>query len=645
MTTTLYTNVSTASALSADIKAIDLASQKDGGGGVHYSITLKAGATLRESADIAAINIAGSHTLTIYGNGGILNGAGAYRGLFAYSGVTTIDHLTIEKAVAKGGAGGAGSAGGGGGAGLGGGLFVADNSALSGGAPPANVTLDNVIFKNDSAIGGAGGDGHGGVRSGISAGGGGGLGGVGGSGSSSGGNAGGGGVGSSGFGGAGGEAGGAGMIPGAGAGSNGKGGAGGGSGGGGGGGTAGIGGAPGANGGGGGVRDFNGGSGPWGFGGGGGGNGVSFAGFGGGGGGNESPGSFGGGGGGGSFAGALGGFGGGGGGNFSSSGEAGGGGGLGAGGDIFVQSGASLTIEGGGLTGGIVAGGAGGNGGTAGEALGGGLFLQGNEANLTLAPNAGTVERISGVIADEDGSGGKSGTGRLVLNGAGTLDLAVANTFTGGVTIDQGVLELARAKAAGSGGINFVSTSGEVEYAAGANLANTITGFTGSDKIDFSTIAYATGDHAVYNSNSGNVGIETSAGATVASFNVYSATVGTYSSANFDVGPDPSGHILVTYVAGGAAADSSGAVTNAAVRETGGVADLLGRYDSQFPIPIHETHNGVVALDFLPPVVPGAETYPGGLGRRYDGNDSGARGGWGVTVGLEDSTGHGAGSV
>ena len=66
------------------------------------------------------------------------------------------------------------------------------------GAAPADVTLDDVIFKSDSAVGGAGGARSG---SGVS-GGGGGLGGAGGSGASHGG--GGGGVGPSGFGGAGG---------------------------------------------------------------------------------------------------------------------------------------------------------------------------------------------------------------------------------------------------------------------------------------------------------------------------------------------------------------------------------------------------------------------------------------------------------
>ena len=209
------------------------------------------------------------------------------------------------------------------------------------------------------------------------------------------------------------------------------------------------------------------------------------------------------------------------------------------------MAGASLTIVGGSLGAGTVAGGGGGGFGVDGQAFGGGLFLQGNEA-ITLAPAAGKVERISGVIADQTGSGGtgaNAGAGSLILNGAGTLDLTAANTFSGGTTIDQGTLELARASAGGSGGIDFASTSGEVEYSAGANLANAISGFGGSDKIDFAQVAFAAGDHAV--DNSGKVSIKTSAAVTVATFKVS----GTYTSANFHVGKDASGHVLVTYVA------------------------------------------------------------------------------------------------
>ena len=153
--TTTYLNVSSAADLSADIKAVDLASQADGGNGTHYLITLKAGATLTEGAEISAINLTGADTLTLNGQGAFLDGAKAYRGLFVYSGRTTIENLTIENAVAQGGAGGNGGfGGGGGGGGLGGGLFVANNSAA--GAAAAHVTLANVFFTDDFAVGGEG---------------------------------------------------------------------------------------------------------------------------------------------------------------------------------------------------------------------------------------------------------------------------------------------------------------------------------------------------------------------------------------------------------------------------------------------------------------------------------------------------------
>ena len=229
-----------------------------------------------------------------------------------------------------------------------------------------------------------------------------------------------------------------------------------------------------------------------------------------------------GGGGGGFGAGGSGGFAGGFGGGAGGKGSHGGGrgGGLGAGGDIFVMAGATLTIVGGSLAAGTAMAGLGAGGGANGKAYGGGMFLESNET-VTLAPASGTVETISGVVADQTGSGG-TGTGVLILDGPGTLDLTAANTYTGETTIDQGVLELGNATAAGRGGINFASTSGEVEYAAGANLANTISGFgpigssSSSDASDFSTVGYAAGDTAV--DTKGIVAIETSTGATVATF-------------------------------------------------------------------------------------------------------------------------------
>ena len=227
-------------------------------------------------------------------------------------------------------------------------------------------------------------------------------------------------------------------------------------------------------GGGGGVGGFSsigawGGSGGFGGGGGGGFDNGGYGGFGGGGGGPGTGkasdvggrGGFGGGGG----LGASGGFGGGNGGSSS-----GGGGGLGAGGDIFVQQGGSLTIEGGSLSGGSVVGGAGDGGisipgnpiaGGDGSAYGSGIFIQGNES-ITLAPPVDQTLTINDVIADQSGSGGagyNAGAGSVIVDGAGTAVLDATNTFTGGVTLEQGTLELAAAGAAGSGPITL---SGDV---------------------------------------------------------------------------------------------------------------------------------------------------------------------------------------
>jgi autotransporter-associated beta strand protein len=306
------------------------------------------------------------------------------------------------------------------------------------------------------------------------------------------------------------------------------------------------------------------------------------------------------------------------------------------------MAGASLTIVGGGLAAGSVAGGAGGasvaydgsvgpDGGN-GEALGGGIFLQSDflqgVETITLAPASGTTETISGVIADQTGgTRGNGGAGGLTLSGAGTLVLAAANTYTGGTTIDKGILELTNTAGAGGGGITFASTSGEIEYSAGADLSNAIAGFGGKDKIDFSTIAYAKGDHAV--DSSGNVSIETRKGLTVAAFNVS----GDYTSANFHIGADASGDVLVTYVATPAATASEAAISSP--------TDLLGGYGSQFAEPPQ-----MPAFDSLTLLAPSAAADSGAAFSLNDGNGGifgGARDAVDVAVGWKSSTGHGPG--
>jgi autotransporter-associated beta strand protein len=162
--------VSNAADLQADLNAIDTRQNANGGADIDYVIDLSGNITLAADLPVLAL---GYGSLTINGNGSAINGGGHYAGLIAYSGTTTLNDLSIDDTVARGGNGGNGggtASGGGGGAGLGGGLFVAQD---------ADVVLDGVNFSGDSAIGGNGG-GQDGNEDGPGGGGGGGMGGNGG---------------------------------------------------------------------------------------------------------------------------------------------------------------------------------------------------------------------------------------------------------------------------------------------------------------------------------------------------------------------------------------------------------------------------------------------------------------------------------
>jgi autotransporter-associated beta strand protein len=428
--TILATGVTSESALNA---AIASANTMTAGG--TYEIDLAAG-TIDVTAALTVINLAAGVTLDIEGAGATLDGGGAQRGLFVYSGAVSVANLTIQNMLAQGGSGGVltkdpggtaligGDAGGG--AGLGGGLFIADN--VAGGAAAAGaVTLDNVTFSGDAAVGGNGSS----LIPYYSPGYGGGL-----------------------------DANGSGVPAG---------------------------------------TDRFGQSGyaatsSSGFGAGGPGLGWPFytkhnpyylipqaAGFGGGGGAQingavsrtlrfGTPG----------FGGAIAG----------SNGT--GGGGLGAGGDIFVQSGASLTIEG---TSSIGAGSV--TGGTthgpaqipapSGYAFANGIYMQGNGNAVTFSTTG--TETVAGVIGDDTGAAAAAGyygpvnpqTGvssytqgvvGLALSG-GTLILTGNNLYTGGSRIDSGTLQI------GAGG-TLGAIEGNVSVAAGGGLA-----FDRSDSVSF----------------------------------------------------------------------------------------------------------------------------------------------------------------
>ncbi len=439
------------------------------------------------NGELPAINVAAGNALIINGAGAKLQGNGNERGLLVYSGSVAIANLTITNTVAVGGNGGNGWDAGGGGAGLGGGLFVGAG---------ASVSTSNVNFVANAAVGGDGGRGNSTGYYGL--GGGGGMGGPGGTagrfglygtfyGNRSAPGGGGGGVGRGAAGYNLGSPAGAGIVPGVP--------------------VSGAGGFYSAASGGGGGLGSGGGVAPnaraGGFGGGGGAYGSG--GFGGGAGAFGKAGGFGGGGSGGADIGPPG-FGGGVGqaGGYQSTptgygyygayytrvpGRAPGGGGLGAGGNVFVQQGGTLSLGGGVLLSGSVLGGkSGGGSAQPGLGLGGAVFLQGNEV-LVLAPPSGQTLTIGGAIADQAGSVAQATeSGTIAIAGAGTVVLTAASTFTGGTAINLGTLQLDNPQAVGSGPIILNPSGGATLDIAAAPPSNLIYGFAFGDAIQLSPV-------------------------------------------------------------------------------------------------------------------------------------------------------------
>ena len=86
-----------------------------------------------------------------------------------------------------------------------------------------------------------------------------------------------------------------------------------------------------------------------------------------------------------------------------------------------------------------------------GEGAGSGIFLGGN-GSLILAPGAGQTQTISGAIVDQTGAGGtgtNAGSWSLVKDAAGTTVLTGTNAYTGGTTVNSGILQGTRYEPAG----------------------------------------------------------------------------------------------------------------------------------------------------------------------------------------------------
>lgn len=174
-------------------------------------------------------------------------------------------------------------------------------------------------------------------------------------------------------------------------------------------------------------------------------------------------------------------------------------GGVALGGDIFVNQNGTLTIDGGVIGVGSVTGG----GGDAGD----GIYIESTQA-IMLAPAAGQVTTVYGVIADENALDGSINAGSLIVDGAGTVLLnpevsptdtaSTPNTFAGGVHLLSGTLELASARAAGTGTIVFGAPATgnpspilKLDPAAFANgsFANAVTNFNIGDTIDLAGLS------------------------------------------------------------------------------------------------------------------------------------------------------------
>jgi hypothetical protein len=179
-----------------------------------------------------------------------------------------------------------------------------------------------------------------------------------------------------------------------------------------------------------------------------------------------------------------------------------GGGGLGAGGDIFVQGGGRLKVLGGTLGAGTVQGGSGAN---PGSAFGSGIFLQANE-EVEFAPTAGETLIIAGVIADEAGSeaGYSAEQGTINIDGPGTVVLDATNSFEGGVYISDGKLVLGAAGAAGGGDIVFtnnLTVDPTVAFTVADAPTETIVNFGKGDVLDITDLNFKTANIESFTTN------------------------------------------------------------------------------------------------------------------------------------------------
>ena len=174
----------------------------------------------------------------------------------------------------------------------------------------------------------------------------------------------------------------------------------------------------------------------------------------------------------------------------------------------------------------------------------------------SLKINDSTSATFSGIISDGGVAGGTGGS--LIVKGAGaSLNLTGANTFTGGVTLQSGTLELGTTTAAGAGthALTFAGSAtlqidaGAVTGFSGSTLrtfSTPIAGFTAGDRIDLPGLDYAAGATATLSGTT----LSVTSGSTT-HFTYHLTLTGLPAGSAFSATDDGHGHVLVGLVGAG----------------------------------------------------------------------------------------------
>ena len=161
----------------------------------------------------------------------------------------------------------------------------------------------------------------------------------------------------------------------------------------------------------------------------------------------------------------------------------------------------------------------------------------------SLKINDSTAATFAGVISDGGSAGGTGGA--LIVKGTVPLALTGANTFTGGVSLQSGILELSSTTAAGVNDALTFASAATLQLDAGALngtgpqfiYGTAIAGFNSSDHIDLASLNYASGATATYD---GATLVVRSGGAQVTL-----TLTGLAAGSAFTASNDGQGHVLI----------------------------------------------------------------------------------------------------